>query len=144
MRWWRVIWTDGLRGFARPWLLLTEMWGRQPSCLLRGRTVPGLLRTGDGGKTWTSAVLDGTDITSNGTSTHGEIDAWRKNSGHIDNIWFEDARCGYAEASYTSGRERKTILLVTNDGGLHFVPQTGGNAARALIQNGAEEGEKTA
>lgn len=40
MRWWRVIWTDGLRGFARPWLLLTEMWGRQPSCLLRGRTVP--------------------------------------------------------------------------------------------------------
>ena len=104
----------------------------------------GLLRTGDGGKTWTSAVLDGTDITSNGTSTQGEIDAWRKNSGHIDNIWFEDARCGYAEASYTSGRERKTILLVTNDGGLHFVPQTGGNAARALIQNGAEEGEKTA
>ena len=103
-----------------------------------------LLRTGDGGKTWTSAVLDGTDITSNGTSTQGEIDAWRKNSGHIDNIWFEDARCGYAEASYTSGRERKTILLVTNDGGLHFVPQTGGNAARALIQNGAEEGEKTA
>ena len=73
MRWWRVIWTDGLRGFARPWLLLTEMWGRQPSCLLRERTV-----------------------------------------------------------------------LVTNDGGLHFVPQTGGNAARALIQNGAEEGEKTA
>ena len=103
-----------------------------------------LLRTGDGGKTWISAVLDGTDITSNGTSTQGEIDAWRKNSGHIDNIWFEDARCGYAEASYTSGRERKTILLVTNDGGLHFVPQTGGNAARALIQNGAEEGEKTA
>ncbi len=69
MRWWRVIWTDGLRGFARPLAFADRNVGAAAFLSAEGADGSCLLRTGDGGKTWTSAVLDGTDITSNGTST---------------------------------------------------------------------------
>ncbi len=46
------------------------------------------------------------------------------------------------EASYTSGREKRRSFWSQMTAACILCRRRGGNAARALIQNGAEEGEK--